>query len=243
MATHQKANGVFGGLFTYGIDWLTSGTRKMSQGVKDYQRSQNQANDEGYVDNVPANDRLKMDYVRENKAIGKMAKGVMEHYGAHHDLMGIVMGSLEGGGVSTSLRSFVKNGYKLAPSPFSGPSRELSEKELAQVVGKGSNKFLDFKTRISALMGYMDSVNPDKLVDAKTTQKMIDTFTNALEKFRDKANDSRTVVFSAGKNVHKMHNGGIQVTQNGKGNFTQIDPNGGFRLYRDSKIVINKTRK
>jgi hypothetical protein len=95
----------------------------------------------------------------------------------------------------------------------------------------------------------MKSIPTKSLKDAKTTLKIIDNYVKALDKFRDKANDTRAVLFSAGKNVQSTGNGGLRVFQNapkGKkpsGFFTDIDSNGGFIVYRDFKLVIDKTIK
>ncbi|WP_299466258.1 RHS repeat-associated core domain-containing protein, partial [uncultured Microscilla sp.] len=124
----------------YTIDYLTSGGRKAIEGARDYARSKKQSKDQGYVDHVPESARQKMDFVRKNKAKAKMAEGVLEHYGAAHNLMSIPMGVIEGGGLPGQFVRAVRGvkGAKGVTSPFYGPSRELTMKELSLVKGKGA---------------------------------------------------------------------------------------------------------
>jgi len=140
------------------VNWFTGGIRKMGQGIKDYQQSQIQKNDEGYVEHVPEGARRKMDFVRENKAKAKMAEGMLQHYGTHHDAMGFVMGALEGGAIPGALKKASGKAASNAiyiPGLRRGPGAKVAE----DAAEKGSSEW----TRVGRWM------NDDEYTKMKDT--------------------------------------------------------------------------
>lgn len=113
--------------------------------------------------------------------------------------------------------------------------------------------FLDFSARYSKFIDYINAIDPSTLKDAETTARMLNSYLKYLDKFRDAINDNRAIHFAVNYadplnsgNVKRLKDGvSFKVEQNppGANNFTIIDQNGGFIIYRGNEIFIDKSKK